>query len=156
MLLPIIAFLLSQAALADTAWYYNTERSGEGVVVTTTDDGRLAFAYFTQTGSSFPIPPQVSPPPPVSTQIACQSSPIWFTGVGVYADGAAIGELRYDVPIADYPQSKDNRVSKSLDVGVFLMEKTETGFRLVLETNHVLPNLSVFNRVYEFDTLLTK
>jgi len=155
-LFALILFTLANTAMSDTAWFYDTGRSGEGVIVTTTEDGRLAFAFFTHVGSAVPVPPVVSPTPPEPTQSMCKSSTIWFTGIGVYVDDAAIGELRFDIPITEYPQSRSGRVSESITVGTFLVEKTNTGYRMVLETNHTIPNISVFNRVYEFQTLLTE
>ena len=154
-LLLILLMALAITAHAKTAWYYDTERSGEGVVVTEIADGRLAMAFYTHAGKAS-VPPQVSPPRPTPIISTCTNSTIWFVGLAaVFADDFAIGTLYYDVA-GDYPNAVNGQVSESFEVGTFLIERAGDGFDMILESNGLMPQLSIFDYQFKFRTLLTQ
>jgi hypothetical protein len=176
-LLGIIAFIFIFAiyivtmgnARADTGFFYNPDRSGEGIIVTTDEDRKmLAFALFTYWDAVISIPPVVSPmPPPVATvwtscstysfdgqEIPPVFSPApppeeavtykggaqaWFIGVGAYSDGIAIGDM-YTNKAANYPQvTRTIGISQEIKVGVFLIEAYKGGFDLYVDCNELMP-----------------
>ena len=62
-LISLLILMLSSTAFAQTGFFSNPERDGEGMIVTVKGD-LLAFAFFTYWDGTITIPPQVSPLPP--------------------------------------------------------------------------------------------
>ena len=149
-----VAFLLSSTAYAKTAWYYNPERSGEGIVLTEIDDGRLAFAFYSHTKHANGAPtPSPAPPPPKF----CDKDTVWFIGLSeLYAKGIAMGDIYYDVPVKSFPKAEDNNVSNSVKVGEFVLEAEGDGFYLYMESNNIMCKLTVFDTPHYFTTKLTE
>lgn len=66
-ILTMMVIFFMVPAYAATGFFYNEDRSGEGIIVAT-DETRIAFAYFTYWDAYISIPPVVSPAPdPVPT-----------------------------------------------------------------------------------------
>lgn len=149
-LLTIILLMLANTSWAESGFYYDVTRSGEGISVAETADGGIAWVLFTFIDGKISVPPIVSPPPPTEVIAQCANSTLWLTGQSlVLADGFAIGEVYLNVP-PDYPFATANAVSAPLVVGTFLMEVDGDGFDLIIESNHSLPNLSVFDHTFTF------
>lgn len=176
-LLGIIAFIFiftlylvtTGNARADTGFFYNPDRSGEGIIVTTDEKRKLlAFALFTYWDAVISKPPVVSPAPPPSPTVwtSCPTysfdgqiippvfSPAppqqeavtykggaqaWFIGLGPYSDGIAIGDM-YTNKAANYPQVTTTvGLSQEIKVGVFLIEEKMDGFDLYVDCNELMP-----------------
>jgi hypothetical protein len=151
----ICLFLLSTSVMAKTAWYYDPDRSGEGIVLSELDDGRLVFSYYTHSALKTEAPPVVSPQPP--EPLFCDVKNLWFTGLSeYYANGIAIGEVYYDVPVDTYPASVDGNVSNSVVVADFIITSEGDGFVLYMESNHVMCDLTVFGVDHFFTTKLAE
>ena len=155
-LLTLILLAFNDTA-SETLWLYNVDRDGEGMVMTKLDNGGVVFALYTFSDSNgYPIPPVVSPPRPDPSIRVCTGTAVWFTGYSsLLADGIAIGSVYFAQPL-NYPQAQDRAVSESTEVGTFLLTKDAEGFDLVIESNGALPNLAVFNQVYEFRKVLVR
>jgi hypothetical protein len=148
-------FLLSTIAVADTAWYYNPARSGEGIILTETADGRVAFSFYSHVQKGINKPPIVSPAPPKA--IYCDEDTVWFTGLSDYWDDyLAEGALYYDVANDDFPVSKDGAVSKSIEIGRFTAARKSEGFVMVLSNNYLFCDLSLFGEKHYFVKKLTE
>jgi hypothetical protein len=152
----ILAILLMFAitAQAETAWYMDTDRSGEGIVLSELDDGRLVFAFYSHTAVKSGLP-TVSPPPP--EPLFCDEYTVWFTGLSsTYEDGHAEGIVYYDVAVDDFPIAVNGLVSESVEVGTFIIDSDGDGFVLLMETNHIMCNLSVFGDPHFFTTKIAE
>jgi hypothetical protein len=77
----IVTLMCAVNLHADTGFFYNPDRSGEGIIVTVDEElDLLAFAFFTYYDSNFSseIPPVVSPRPPTTEPIVpyCEIEPV--------------------------------------------------------------------------------
>ena len=153
----VLLFVGSVGVASETLWLYDKNRDGEGMVMTKLDNGGVVFALYTFSDSNgYPIPPVVSPPRPDPSIRVCTGTAVWFTGLSaLLADGIAIGTVYFNTPI-DYPYARDGSVSEATDVGTFLLTEDIEGYDLVIESNGSLPNLAVFNQVYEFRKVLVR
>ena len=153
----VLLFVGSVGVASETLWLYDKNRDGEGMVMTKLDNGGVVFALYTFSDSNgYPIPPVVSPPRPDPSIRVCTGTAVWFTGYSsLLADGIAIGSVYFAQPL-NYPQAQDRAVSESTEVGTFLLTKDAEGFDLIVESNGALPNLAVFNQVYEFRNVLVR
>jgi hypothetical protein len=140
----LAGFTLS--ACAYTAWFYDTTRDGEGIILTEIGEDRMAFAFFTHASNE-----------DVTGHTYCDSGNLWFTGATDNFDGTvATGDLKYDVPVASYPDADGDDVSHSVVVGTFTATRAGTGWDMSFESNGVLCDVSVFDRDFEFRTLLVE
>lgn len=129
--------------LADTAWYADPDRMGEGIVLSELDNGGLAFAFYAHVEEYIDIPPTVSPPPPPVR--FCDIYNIWLIGVSeLYADGIAFGDVYYNDPDPLYPLAVNGTVAEEVKVGTFVIYKSGEGFVLHMENNHTMCGLSLF------------
>lgn len=144
---------IAGSAQADTAWFYDENRSGEGIVLTEFKD-RAVFSFYTFVSGSNLIPPVVSPMPPGAKY--CEMGTIWFIGDGALEEGVAYGDIYYQVIGDLYPSAIDGEVSTSVIVGDFVLTQTKTGWDLWMEQNTLLCNMDIFGKLFTFDTLLTK
>ena len=156
-ILLTLILLAFNVTASETLWIYNAQKDGEGMVMTKLDNGGVVFALYTFSDSNgYPIPPVVSPPRPDPSITVCAGTAVWFTGLSaLLADGIAIGTVYFNTPI-DYPYARDGSVSEATDVGTFLLTKDIEGYDLLIESNGALPNLAVFNQVYEFRNVLVR
>ena len=153
-LLITLLLLISSSAMAKTAWFYDIDRSGEGIVLSEIDDGRLAFAFYSHTAHATGAPtPSPAPPPPKY----CDKDTVWFIGISeLYAEGIALGDVYYDVAVKGFPEAEDGAVSHSVKVGEFVIEKEGDGFYLYMESNNIMCKLTVFDTPHYFTTKLTE
>jgi len=156
-ILLTLILLAFNVTASETLWLYNVDRDGEGMVMTKLDNGGVVFALYTFSDSNgYPTPPVVSPPRPGPSITVCAGTAVWFTGLSsLLADGIATGTVYFSTPI-DYPYARDGSVSAATDVGTFLLTEGIEGYDLVIESNGALPNLAVFNQVYEFRKVLVR
>jgi hypothetical protein len=148
----LTAFLLSSTAYAGTGFFYNPDRDGEGIIVTTDDKSRIAWAMFTYWDKNISIPPTVSPAPPSPNLITeChRNSQAWLVGNGVYVDDIAVGAAMISEPI-EYPFVSDGSLDEKIQVGTFLLQGYEGGFDLAIDCNELLPeSLYMCNNVFTF------
>ena len=152
----LIGFLLStSAAQAKTAWYFDQDRSGEGIILTEIDDGRIAFAFYSHTAVGKRAPPVASPAKP--KHLYCDEKTVWLTGLTYINDGeVAEGNVYYDVPVPIYPVSVEGNVSESVSIGTFFVWKEGDGFTLLMDNNHIFCDLSVFGVEHHFVTKLVE
>lgn len=168
-LLALFLTIFSATAFAQTGFFYNEDRAGEGIIVTIKGD-LLAFALFTYWDARISIPPVVSPMPPEflyptlwtscpTYNFAGQIVPpvfspappeeeavtyrggaqAWFIGFGTYRDGIAIGEM-FTRKAADYPNvTRTIGLAQEFSVGTFLIEKSGNGFDFYLDCNGFMP-----------------
>lgn len=147
-ILLTILLLMSANAIADTAWYMDLDRSGEGMILTELEDGRLAFAFYSHKANAG-IPPSVSPQPP--PPLFCDEFTVWFTGYSdLFLDGLAAGDVYYDVAVDDFPLAENGKVSEQYVVGSFVIYEEGEGFVLRMESNYIMCNLSVFGVDHHF------
>ena len=153
-LLGLTILLLSTMAVAESGFYHNPERDGEGVSVVI-DGDTLAFAFFTYWDAKHAIPPIVSPPPPVLKPIIpCHNCPVWYVGTGVWVDGASIGDMYMSSPI-EYPLAVDGNLDVQFVVGQYLIVATATGYDLIVNCNSVVPaSMYMCNTTFTFNQLL--
>lgn len=156
-LLTLLALLISTTALAETKWYFDLEREGEGIIVTEYDDPedpRVIFAFYSHT-ETVALPPTVSPPPPAP--LFCDRHTVWFTGIsleGFLTEDAAYGLVYYQVAVPTFPEPENGFVSDTYVVGDFILKREDkgydggAGFSLEMRSNYLMCNLSVFNRVH--------
>lgn len=150
----LLALLLSTAVVAKTKWYYNTERTGEGIILTELPNDQVAFAFYSHTALPF-TPPVVSPPPPPAPY--CDEYTVWLTGLSVFTDKDSMeGLIYYDVAVTEFPVAKDGAVSESVVVGTFYAWRDGDGFAMILENNHLFCDLSIFDVEHHFATVLTE
>jgi hypothetical protein len=149
-----VLIMISPFAFAETAWYMDIDRSGEGIILSELDDGRLVFAFYSHTAKNTGLPnPSPKPPPPRF----CDKYTVWFTGLSeLYEDGHASGIVYYDVAVDDFPVATQGLVSESVEVGTFIIDSVDDGFVLLMETNHVMCNLSVFGEPHFFTTKIAE
>lgn len=137
-------------AQAETKWYMDEHRVGEGMVLSELDDGRIVFGFYSHVSEYIPSYPVVSPPPPYMEEF-CDLYTVWLTGLStdVGKDGA-YGKVFYDVAVPDFPLSIDNgdgiheRISDQHVVGDFTLIREGEGFVLYMESNYRMCNLSIF------------
>jgi hypothetical protein len=135
--------MFAVTAQADTAWYMDEERSGEGIIVSELDDGRLVFAFYSHSSVDGSISPVISPAPPHYK--VCDVDTVWLTGLSeLYENGHAEGNIYYDVPFGSFPLAENGLVSRSITVGTFTIDAMGSGFVLVMERNYLICRLSVF------------
>ena len=153
-LIFLATLLLSTAVVAKTKWYYNTERTGEGIILTELPTDQVAFAFYSH--SALPVdPPTVSPPPP--EPLYCDAYTVWLTGLSVFADKDSMeGLIYYDVAVPEFPVAKDGAVSESVVVGTFYAWRDGDGFAMILENNHLFCDLSIFDVEHHFASVLTE
>jgi hypothetical protein len=154
----LLATLLMFAvtAQADTAWFYDPERSGEGIIVTEFNDGtdRLAFAFYSHT-ATINGEPTISPSPPAP--LFCDLYTVWFTGLSNnYTDNQATGDVYYTVADDDFDGPSDGSVGTSYVVGTFDMRRSKGGFVFKMYSNYTMCNLSVFNTVFHMTEKLAE
>jgi len=152
--MAILLMLFAATVQAKTAWFYDTDRSGEGIILSEIADGRLAFAFFSHTAFQR-HGPTVSPAPP--EPIYCDEYTVWFTGVTADYDGdVAYGFVHYDVAFPEFPEAVAAAVSESVVVGEFVIWREGDGFVLYMESNHLMCDLTVFGVEHYFTTKLTE
>ena len=154
LLLTIVLVLLAGMASAKTAWYYDTDRSGEGIILTELPNDDVVFAFYSHTARKLD-PPIVSPAPP--DPLYCDEYTVWFTGITDYRDGdIAEGKVYYDVAVPTFPIAEDKMVSRSVEVGRFWAWREAEGFVLLMENNYTMCNLTVFGTEHHFVTKLVE
>ena len=152
----LAAFLLSSSALAETKWYYNPDRSGEGMVLTELDKGVIAFGFYSHVEEPISSPPIVSPPPPLFN-LFCDQYTVWFTGLSkVVGKDGAYGDVFYDVGKPNFPTPIKKKVSDQYVVGSFILSRKGDGFILYMESNNLMCNLSVFGVNHYFTEILVE
>lgn len=149
----LLLVLFTVTAQAETAWYYNPDETGHGIVLSELDDGRLAFAFYSQVEDVIPDIPVISPAPP--PPLFCDEDNIWLIGLSdLYLDGLAIGDVYYAKKLPSFPVAVNGQVSESHIVGEFIVYAEGDGFVLRIENNHTICNLSVFGVDHYFTTKL--
>jgi hypothetical protein len=144
-----LLLLISTSAFADTAWYYDPERKGEGIIVTVFNDGtdRLAFAFYSHV-VKVGIGPTISPPPP--PPIFCDKGTIWLTGLSDnYTDNQATGDIYYTVGDEGFNVPDDKSVGTEYVIGTFDMRRSKGGFVMQMYSNYLMCDLSIFNTTYK-------
>jgi len=152
----LLTALLALNVQAESGFYYDKSRSGEGITIAETADGGVAWVLFTYVDKSVSVPPVVSPPKPSFTIESCNSATLWLTGQSVLlANGFAIGEVYINVT-DDYPFATDDSVSEAIQIGTFLIERVDEGFELTIDSNGSLAALSIFDRTFKFISPLAR
>lgn len=157
-LLAAILILFSVSAIAETKWYLDLERQGEGIIVTEYDDPndpRIIFAFYSHTAQAG-VPPVVSPAPP--EPLFCDKYTVWFSGISERGleNGIAYGKVYYQVALDTFPEPRDRMVSDTYIVGDFVLQREDGGYgggagwNLVMKSNYLMCNLTVFGQVYHF------
>ncbi len=161
-LLSVLLFFSTSIMAASI--HYDNERSGEGLTVSETESGGIAWILFTHLDGgnySASIPPTVSPPPPVIypdlEDIVCEDeAPVWFTGhAEIFVDDVGIGPFYYN-HAPEYPAAVDGVVADTYEVGTFHIEQLSDGYSLILESNGRMPDMYIFNVVHEFHEEIAK
>ena len=153
-LLTIILLMLANTSWAESGHYYDPDRDGEGIFVTTDDQGRLSFGLYTYFDAQSAVHPETSPPAPLLPLTPCHNCPIWYVGNGVYVNDASIGAIYLSVAI-DYPNVAQGSLNEAIDVGTYLIERTTDGFDLVVDCNGILhPDMYICNETFHFKTKL--
>ena len=164
--MKLLLLLLMSTPLWAASFHYDNERSGEGITVSETEAGGLAWILFTHTDDGsylggVPIPPVVSPmpPPPIfepGDGLCEDPVPIWFTGHAVvFVDDIGIGPFYY-THAPEYPLAEDEQLGDNIEVGMFHIEKLADGYSLILESNGVMSDLYIFNVTHEFHESLAE
>jgi hypothetical protein len=142
------------SAQAETGFYHNPDRDGEGIILTIDKTDRLAFALFTYWDAKHAIPPVVSPAPPPSPIKPQTNQAIWYVGHGAYVDNVAVGDLYMSVPI-DYPNVAGESLDEKIIVGQFLIVAEKDGFDLQVNCNRFLPqSMYICNNTFTFTQLI--
>jgi len=139
-ILLALLLLFSASVMAESGFFYDPTRDGEGIFVTIDKNHRIAFALFTYWDEDTSTAPKPSPtPPPTELELLLTgNAPIWYTGVGVYFENAAIGELELSVA-TNYPEVSDDSLGDTYVVGTFLIVPHKLGFSLTVDCNNLMP-----------------
>ena len=155
-LLLSILMVFAINAQAETKWYYNPDRSGEGMVLTELKNGVFAFGFYSHVEAVISSPPIVSPPP-ILFNAFCDWDTVWFTGLStVETKDGAYGNVFYDVAKPDFPAPVKRKVSDQHVVGHFILVPKGKGFVLYMESNWSMCNLSVFGVNHYFTEVLAE
>lgn len=148
----LITLLLSTSAVAQSGFFYNPERDGEGISVVI-DGDTVAFALYTYWDATHAVPPIVSPaPPPAITP--CHNCAIWYVGTGEWMKDSSTGKMYMSVPI-DYPHSIDGNLDVQFSIGTYLLTTGGEGYKLSVFCNDVVPSeLYMCNNDFNFYRLL--
>jgi hypothetical protein len=153
-LLALLLIICVGSAQAESGFYFNPDRNGEGIILTIDKDSRLAWAFFTYWDDKISVPPVVSPPPPpppfvvITPQL--QNQQTWLIGNGVYLDNIAIGKAWISKAIS-YPNVVGESLDEKITVGNFLIEGFKGGFYLSLDCNNLLPkSIYMCSNTYKF------
>lgn len=145
------------AQAADTGLWYDPERSGEGINIITRDKTLVIF-FYTYRDTEHPIPPTVSPAPPVVPFVAPNSS-VWYYGQAENFDGELATGFLYGAEAFDYPFSVEFDVGAVEKVGIFELVRDGEGWLLEVtyQYNHIVPwHVSLYD-VHSFPVpLITK
>ena len=149
-LIILLLMLVATVIQAETKWYMDEHRVGEGMVLSELDDGRIIFGFYSHVGEF--IPSYVLPsPPPFYVEQFCDLHTVWLTGLSTEVNkDVAYGDVFYDVSIPEFPQSRDmgdgihERISTQYVVGNFILVRKGEGFILYIESNYRMCNLSIF------------
>lgn len=164
--LVLLMLLMPMMVLAQSGLYFNPDRNGEGITLTT--DGDLYVTYFFTYGGyqcDTIREPTVSPslPPEEPCDLNGQR---WFFGADLYKkDKDLVEGTFYMTTGVDYPEgalSNDNPfgvdVGQAIPVGNYALRARGEGYQLrvfQLDENAVLPDDDyLFEVIFDFNTLL--
>jgi hypothetical protein len=139
---------------ADNGLWFNPERDGEGINLITKEDVAVVF-FFTYVDQPQPIPPTVSPAPPV-VELVNSNSSTWYIGqAGNYDGDSASGKL-YAASGLDYPLSVADSVGFTEQVGSFTLVRLDDGWLLDVTWtwNTLVPWYVSLYDLHEFPTPL--
>jgi hypothetical protein len=149
-LLAVLFLVLATTAVAESGFYHNEDRNGEGIILTISKDGRLAFAFFTYWDASYAIPPVVSPVPPPSPITPCHNCTTWYLGTGPWDTKIAKGTLWTSVAI-DYPNVAGESLDEKIPVGTFVIVPDGAGFDLTIDCADFMPGgMYMCNNTFSF------
>ena len=149
-IMSVVLMCMASICQAETKWYMDEHRVGEGLVLSEMDDGRIIWGFYSHVEEYIIRPPIVSPKPPYKQEF-CDFKTVWLTGLStVVDDNGAYGQVFYDVAVPDFPSNIDNgdgihkRISDQFVVGDFTLVRDGEGFVLYMESNNRMCNLSIF------------
>lgn len=150
-LLILSTFLCSTAFGNSAGVYYNPDRSGEGISVTTSGDTLVLF-FYTYRDEVTSIPPSISPAPPdVAPQF--DNSSTWYIAQSTNYDGNVATGPIYLSEAASYPDVVSGGLNALEQVGTFTANYDGSGWTLTVdyEVNLVLPWFSsLYYTEYDF------
>jgi hypothetical protein len=151
--LVALALFAVSVARADTAWFYDPTRSGEGIVLSELDTGGLVFSFYSFVKTPFNQPPRFGPDP-----LYCDEDNIWLIGVAdhyIVGDHAS-GKVYYNRQIPSYPVAVNDRVSDQHHIGEFTAVPSGGGWVIRMENNWTMCDLSIFGTDFYMTTLLAE
>ena len=151
LLIPILMLIcIAGSVQADQGWFYNPERSGEGIVITEFGEGRIVFAFF----SHVYVMPIIIPIPSPAPEPVCDTKNVRLIGIGKVEGNFAYGKLQYFDPSPEFPLAIDGMLGTNITVGQFSAERIEEGgWVLTLCHNNLICPMSIF---YEDHYMISK
>lgn len=151
-LITLLATLLlfGTVQAADNGLWYNPERNGEGLNLTTRDSTCVLF-FYTYVDNSDLVPPSVSPPPP-AVKLKHQNSAVWYYGQGADYNGETCTGNFYFAEAFDYPEAIEGEVGHVDIVGTFALVRDGDGWLLDIsyKVNFSVPWYVSFYDLHDF------
>lgn len=149
--IAICILMLSTALMAESGFYGDPERNGEGLILSIEDSGRIGIAFFTYADSVHVYPPVLGPNPPIDPLTPPPTNAAtWYIGSGQFGEHLGEGDMFRSIPL-QYPLALDGMLSVEAKVGRFHMARLGDGFEFRLECNSLmLPDQHICNSTFYF------
>jgi hypothetical protein len=154
LLLFILLIAMSVTAVAqDAGLFFDPDRPGEGVNILKRDN-MVSFTFFSYVDRclhrSFDDEAFIED----KAYNWCRKQQIWYiSGQHPLVEGQATGPIYTANPYEEY---EEGELADVVDVGIFFLTKTATGYRMVvLQTGDVLdPDAAIFHTTFDFSQYL--